>query len=803
MASVANRHAGQQRGRGRRTLVRLPAACALMLFGAGFAGAQQEVSIEQVVSRTGNDLTSAYEGREVSVRGQVVERVTIHGSLLMALKDDDGNSLILTGPDFHLGSVQPGDRIVADGVVRRLRGMPVLAVSDVWREKRDNPVEPARMRLPDVPSLPNIGRVITTEGTVDTVENQAGVEVLKLRDGGESLTVVLPKERHNDDARLGQLHAGDRVRIRGVVLQNCPAPPYDSYLEVVLTGPESLLMVETAASLPPALLLTALAVGAVLMGLWWIRETRQASFRQTMRRLNALGEEILGSGSGTEILKKIESVVPEVVSASGVQIFLHNRKSQTLEPVRASGGGESILIETPIGAMNAGVVLCFRNRTLINVPDTWRSQLFQADSRMDLPRSVMFVPMFAQNELVGVMRLHRNDSIRYFGREEQAAAQHLANQTAAALKMQEQRSIREQLFKSEKLAATGQLISGVVNELKAPVETLLVRSQMLALRGDAPDPAELEVLAGEARRTAEIVTRLISFGRSSEAVEAKAVELNELLGGLLAFRSREWESHQVAVKDRRSKESVYAMGVQGQLEQVFLNLLMHAEQNLVKNSPNTISVTTSAIGRRVVVSIAYSSDTGETDPFAESASDSFSSHDAQAIGLGVSRGIVQNHGGDMRFDQPGARESRFEIELPRAEAQAARNGGGVRVEKLTAILLESDPPARRQVVTMLGGRGHRVIPANSADEALDLVGRLRCDIVLCSSRGPGLNWVEFYRRVRDHGVVFVLLTDGYDAELARAFGNSEGFLWPKPFEEAALEKLLADIAERSENSATV
>ena len=96
-----------------------------------------------------------------------------------------------------------------------------------------------------------------------------------------------------------------------------------------------------------------------------------------------------------------------------------------------------------------------------------------------------------------------------------------------------------------------------------------------------------------------------------------------------------------------------------------------------------------------------------------------------------------------------------------------------------------------------------MIPANSADEALDLVSRLRCDIVLCSSRGPGLNWVEFYRRVRDQGVAFVLLTDGYDAELARAFAGSEGFLWPKPFEEAALEKLMAEIAARSENSATV
>ena len=91
---------------------------------------------------------------------------------------------------------------------------------------------------------------------------------------------------------------------------------------------------------------------------------------------------------------------------------------------------------------------------------------------------------------------------------------------------------------------------------------------------------------------------------------------------------------------------------------------------------------------------------------------------------------------------------------------------------------------------MLGARGHRAIPANSADEALDLITRMDCDLVLCSSRGPGLNWVEFYRRTRKQGVAFVLLTDGHDAELARAFANSEGFLWPKPLDDAGLDRLL-------------
>lgn len=798
MAPVTRTNGNARRPFGRKLVVRgLALALGAMSFGAN------EISLDQLVSRQGQDLTPLYEGREVTVQGQITERFLYLGDPVIPIRDEAGSTLLLTGPELRFSGVQSGDHVTASGTIQRLHGMPVLLTAEIHRDRRDKVPDPIRLRLGDVPSLGNVGAVVTTEATVEQVGDSGSGEFLSLRDGRDVVMAVLAKERHTDDPKWDRLHSGDRIRLKGLVIQNCPLPPYDSGLQVLVNGPEDVLVVETAATLPASLLVTALSAGALLLAIWWIREARQANFRRTMRRLNALGEEILGAGSPTEILKKIESVVPEVVSASGVQVFLHNRKSQTLEPVRSGGTeGQAILIETPIGPMNAGVVTCFRNRTLINVPDTWRSQLFQSDSRSELPRSVMFVPMFAQSELLGVMRLHRNDSVRYFGQEEQAAAQHLANQTAAALKMQEQRSIREQLFKSEKLAATGQLISGVVNELKAPVENLLIRSQTLAHRGTAPDPAELDVLAAEARRTAEIVTRLISFGRSSEAVEAKPVELNELLGGLFEFRGREWEANQVLLRDQRSREPVYAMGVQGQLEQVFLNLLIHAEQNLGQGTDSTITVTTSAIGRRVVVGIAYSSLSEEHDPLGPS-SDGSEENDA-SIGLGVSRGIIQNHGGDVRFDHPHPRECRFEVELPRAEVAVQRAGaaGGSRSARMTAVVLETDVPARRQVVHLLGARGHRVIPASSADEALDLVSRLACDLVLCSSRGPGLNWVEFYRKMRERGVAFVLLTDGYDAELARAFANSEGFLWPKPFDDAGADRLLEQLAERAENPAT-
>ena len=124
----------------------------------------------------------------------------------------------------------------------------------------------------------------------------------------------------------------------------------------------------------------------------------------------------------------------------------------------------------------------------------------------------MFLPLLSQNDVLGVLEVGNARRLGYFSLEEQAAAQHLANQVAASLKLQEQQTIREQLFRSEKLAATGQLISGVASELRAPLDSILQLSTSLAAYGRNPIPErELRMLAGESQRASEIVARLVSF----------------------------------------------------------------------------------------------------------------------------------------------------------------------------------------------------------------------------------------------------------------------------------------------------
>ena len=86
----------------------------------------------------------------------------------------------------------------------------------------------------------------------------------------------------------------------------------------------------------------------------------------------------------------------------------------------------------------------------------------------------------------------------------------------------------------------------------------------------------------------------------------------------------------------------------------------------------------------------------------------------------------------------------------------------------------------------------------SGQEASERGERLRLDIAFCSGRLPGMNWVEFFDRTRRLIGAFVLMAEGQDPEVSRAFKGSEGFLLSKPVAEMETQRVLATIEERNE-----
>jgi signal transduction histidine kinase len=755
------------------------------------------ITLEQAGSRTGRDRVPAYEGKEVVVSGRIsIPPIWITDSYYLPIQDDKLFGLLLRPDLTQLPGLTPGDWVEAQGTVSKRAGLPILLPRVLRRLRHMPPPVPKAVTALDLASFRYMGVLVTLESII-TAENQnGGGDLLLIGQRGSDLNVFLPRTRRDTGPKLSGFRVGDRIRVTGIASQYCTLPPYDRYFQVLIPSPASVAVIERGWVIQPPVLLASLILAGALASIWWFRERRMAGLRKQMRLLNLLGEQVIGATSSTEILRRLMLSLPALSDATGVGLYIHQRATKTLEGVRSNNTAvETIDPEAPSGPMASAVAACFRNHALLAIPDVRRSPHFRKEDIVLAPRSVLLVPMFAQTELMGVLEIHHSTRFHYFSEGEQAAMQHLANQIATALKLQEQHSMREQLFRSEKLAAAGQLISDVANELRSPLQSIATLATALLSRNGAANHAELESITSQATRASETVARLVSFGNVEQA-QAEPLDLNAILSGLLKFRAPEWKAKGVEIKSQLAVKRAIVLGSPGQIEQVLLNLLVDAEKSAAEAKDKVITVSSSLLAKRVLVEISYPLRSPDTRGDSTDGDHTGSG----ALGLGVCRGIIESHGGEFRVVRTSPSQARFDIELPVIEARQTGSGPSElseAIRQLTVLVVEPDSRVQRQLVQMLGDRGDRVVPVSSAEEGLDIVDRLRFDMVICAVRLPSLNWVAFCERVRMRVGGFVLLTDAYNSDVGRAFRNSEGFVLTKPVDETELHRICRAVEDRT------
>ncbi|MEX2264402.1 MAG: GAF domain-containing protein [Bryobacteraceae bacterium] len=547
--------------------------------------------------------------------------------------------------------------------------------------------------------------------------------------------------------------------------------------------------------------------------LWWLRERSVRRHSAKMRKLYGLGAEIFSADSPLEILHRVSAVLPGAFGMETVHLYLYSRGAKKLERLMDNQSGakpgpkasddpccpRAIAVDAPSGTAASGAATCFHNQAPVAIsgprpgPFARLRRKRPDQANPETRRSgLLFVPMLAQGEPIGVLQILGGRGVRAFSGEEQAIAQHVANQLAIAIRGLQQRSIQEQLFRSEKLAAMGRLISDVVNDLHAPLKTVAgIAQRESSPASAASSDREWSTVSREAGRALEIVARLVSFARGGQA-EARPVDVNRLLRNLAEFRELEWKARGIQFRNLAGGDPLHVLGSQGQLEQVFLNLLVHAEQSLAEAGQKNIVVRSTVLARRLLVEIAFSHRTEErSDPFAPSAS----REGGSASDLSLCRSIVAAHGGELRSVRLPGMDPTFEIELPLAAAGESKvakqdSADGKFPRRLTTLVIEPDGSTQQQLVSLLSARGHRVVPVRNSDEALDLVRRMRFDIVFCADRLPGLNWIELMDCMHAEIGCFVLLSETDVSDLTTGLPDEIRLVLSKPVLDEHLERIL-------------
>jgi len=327
----------------------------------------------------------------------------------------------------------------------------------------------------------------------------------------------------------------------------------------------------------------------------------------------------------------------------------------------------------------------------------------------------------------------------------------------------EQQALETQLVQSEKLAAVGQLVSGVAHELNNPLTSIAGLSEFLLEQKELgkKDRGHLQVIQEQAQRAGRIVRNLLTFARKGSA-EQVPVDFNDVVRRTLSLMGYDLKLKDIAVTRELSGALPEVLGDRHGLQQVVLNLVTNAAQALAENPrerPRQITVTTWFDGQ-VHLRVA---DTGPgiPDDIVPSVFTPFFTTKepgkGTGLGLSITYSIVDSHSGHITVERPAAGGASFRVDLPPAAAGALRPTdtpmpaqrktaapgspppAAAPFVKRTILLVDSDPAVQRTIKALFARDGHSVEVAGDPQHALDLAQRGGFDLVIADARAsaPG------------------------------------------------------------------
>jgi two-component system, NtrC family, sensor kinase len=237
--------------------------------------------------------------------------------------------------------------------------------------------------------------------------------------------------------------------------------------------------------------------------------------------------------------------------------------------------------------------------------------------------------------------------------------------------------LEEQLQHAEKMASVGLLAAGVAHEVNTPLAGISSYTQLLRGQIEEKDPRQqvLAKIEKQSFRAAKIINSLLNFSRSS-GTEFDRVDVNKIVTDVLSLVEHQLEGSRIRVRRELASALPPIRGNENRIQQVFFNLILNARDAMP--SGGWLTLRSYADGDTVVAEVA---DTGHGirredirriyDPF-------FTTKGigrGTGLGLSVSYGIVQEHGGAIFVESTPGQGTTFQVALPALNlVEAAQQG---------------------------------------------------------------------------------------------------------------------------------
>jgi PAS domain S-box-containing protein len=382
----------------------------------------------------------------------------------------------------------------------------------------------------------------------------------------------------------------------------------------------------------------------------------------------------------------------------------------------------------------------------------------------------------------------------------------------------EAKNTEKQLLQKEKMAAMGEMMSGVAHELNNPLTAIIGISDLLLEKAtDESSKRQMGLVLKQARRAASIVQNLLSFARPSTLV-SKRLRIEDVLRGVTTTQELVLKPKNIDLEVAIESPLPAVQGDSKLLQQVFLNVIANAEQAILAAKPSgKITITIKPQDGKVAVTIL---DDGPGIPAANLGKifDPFFTTRRTAggtgLGLTICAAIVKEHGGTIEVQSAAGSGAEFTVLLPAFEEllpgpatsapvlrpAVAPPAGKAQLQGHSVFVVDDEESIRELVQEGLSARGMIVEGAASSEEALTLLPQRTYDIVLCDYNLPGMNGDQFFEKLRAKNLAaktkFVFMTGAmFEPSEMALFREKGAFVLQKPFHIAALASMLIELLQ--------
>jgi two-component system, cell cycle sensor histidine kinase and response regulator CckA len=369
---------------------------------------------------------------------------------------------------------------------------------------------------------------------------------------------------------------------------------------------------------------------------------------------------------------------------------------------------------------------------------------------------------------------------------------------------------QEQLERSQRLEAVGQLAGGVAHDFNNLLTVILNNAECLAEEiGGGPHGARVVEIERAAGSAAELTRQLLLFSRRDPA-ELKVIDLGAAVRDAEPLLRRTIGEHIELTVDVPPGLPFVRLGA-GQLEQILVNLVVNARDALGGRGRISVSVARSPSVPILMLRVADDG-TGMSEETIEQAFDPFftTKPHGKGTGLGLAAvyGIAGRAGGHVEIESEPGRGTEVTVYLPVAEAGAeglpsepppAVPAAG---DGRTVLVVDNEEAVQRIVSHMLARHGYRVRSASAAAEAEQVLAEAgsEVDLLLTDVLMPDVTGRELAARLREEGVDLpTIFMSGY-GEDPTPLGpwDEPATVLQKPFKAEELLRAVGDALGESE-----